>query len=153
MVVPPDGRMVTYFIGPIRESAALYHNKPFDSSNLSHEFLFARFAWAILKRARAIFKFYSTADRKTFNLKTADAASLDEEEEVMGPDDGDGDEPVDPQRKPGVAGRQKKKRKRPDSLGSKDPAAREAHELDEDLAKAKRVASFFRMSLKPFLPS
>ena len=43
VVVPIDGRMVTHFIGQSRESAAIYHNKPFDSSNLSHEFLFARF--------------------------------------------------------------------------------------------------------------
>jgi hypothetical protein len=41
VVVPIDGRMVTHFIGQSHESAALYHNKPFDSSNLSHEFLFA----------------------------------------------------------------------------------------------------------------
>jgi hypothetical protein len=149
VVVPIDGRMVTYFIGRSHESAVLYHNKPFDSSNLSHEFLFARFAWAILKGARTAYMGHSTANRKAFNLKTANAAPL---EEVMGPDDGDGDEPVDPQ--PSGAGGQKrsgKKRKRPYSPGFKDPAACEAHELDKDIAKAKRVAPFFRMSLQPFL--
>jgi hypothetical protein len=154
VVVPIDGRMVTHSIGQSRESAALYHNKPFDSSNLSHEFLFTRFAWAILKGARTAYMDHSPADWKAFKLKTANAAPLDEE--VTGPDDGDGDEPVDPQRKSAVAGGQKetgKKRKRPDGPGFKDPAAREAHELDEDIAKAKRVAAFFRMSLKPFLPS
>ena len=155
VVVPLDGRMVTHFIGRSHESGALYHNKLFDSSNLSHEFLFARFAWAILKRARAIFMSHSTADRKAFNLKTANAAPLDEEE-FMWLDDEDRDESVDPQRKSGVAGGQKrtdKKRKRPDSPGFKDPAAREAHELHEDIAKVKRIAPFFRMSLTPFLPS
>ena len=89
VIIPLDGRMVTHFIGPSRESAALYYNKPFDSSNLLREFLFARFAWAILT-------FSPTADRETFSLKTANAAPLDEGEEVMGLDDGDGDEPVDP---------------------------------------------------------
>ena len=94
---------------------------------------------------------HPTADQKAFNLKTTNAAPLDEEE-AMGPDDGD-EEPVDQQRKSGVAEKRTvKKRKRPDSPGFKDPAAREAHELEEDIAKAKRVAPFFRMSLKSFLP-
>jgi hypothetical protein len=153
VIVPINGRMVAHFIGTSRESAALYHNSPFDSSHLSHEFLFARFAWAIIKSARAIIMSQSPADRKAFNLKTA---PLDEEEEAMGSDDGDGDEPIDPQQKSGATRRQKgkgTKRKRPDSPEFKDPAAREAHELDKDIALAKRVAPFFRMPLKPFLPS
>ena len=63
----------------------------------------------------------------------------------MGPYNGDGDEPVDSQRQLGVTGKHKaiSKRKSP---GFKDPAARKAH---EDIAKAKRVAPFFRMSLQP----
>jgi len=145
VVVPIDGRMVVHFIGRSRESAALYHNKPFDSSNLSHEFLFARFAWAIIKKARAIFMSRPVAGRKAINLKTSSAAPLNEEQ-VMGPDDGGGGEPVDSQRKPGVTATNK--RKRPDNPGFEDPAAREAHELNEDIAKAKRVAPFFRMSLE-----
>jgi hypothetical protein len=91
VIVPMDGRMVAHFIGTSRESAALYHNKPFDSSNLSHEFLFARFAWAI-KNARAAFMSHSAAGQKAFNLKTANAAPLDEEEATR-LDNGDGDEP------------------------------------------------------------
>ena len=83
MLVPLDGRMVIHFIGQSCDSAALYHDKPFDSSNLSHEFLFARFAWAILKRAHAIFMFCSIADWKNFNPKTANDAPI-YEEEVMG---------------------------------------------------------------------
>jgi hypothetical protein len=153
VIVPINGRMVAHFIGASRESAALYHNKPFDSSHLSHEFLFARFAWAIIKCAHVIFMAQSRADRRAFNLKTA---PLDEEEDAMGSDNGDGDEPIDPQQKPGATSRQKgknTKRKRPDSPEFKDPAAREAHELDKDIALAKRVAPFFRMPLKPFLPS
>src|ERR1700676_667653 len=98
----------------------------------------------------------SSADWKAFSLKTANAAPLDEEEEVMGSDNGDGDELIDPQQKSGTARGQKgkgTKRKRPDSPGFKDPAAREAHALDEDIAKAKRVAPFLHMPLKLFLPS
>jgi hypothetical protein len=50
VVVPMDGRMVTHFIDTNRESASLFHNlnNHFDSSNLSLEFLFSRFAWAII---------------------------------------------------------------------------------------------------------
>jgi hypothetical protein len=153
MIIPMDGRMVTHFIGTSRESAALYHNKPFDSSNLSHEFLFARFAWAIIKNARTAFLSYSPAGRKAFSLKTANAAPLNDDEEVTRLDDGDGDEPINPQQQSGVIRGQNgkgTKRKRPDRPGFKDPAAGEAHELDEDIAKAKRVAPFFRMSLNPF---
>ena len=150
VVVPIDGRMVTHFIGQSRESALRYHNKPFDTSNLSHEFLFARFAWASIKGAHAAYMDIPTRDRKVFNLQTAIAGPLDEEE--MGSNDGDGNEPVDPQPKSGVGEAQKggaRKRKRPDSPGFKDPAAREAYELDKDTAMAKRVAPFFRMFLTP----
>jgi hypothetical protein len=135
VIVPVDGRMVTHFIDTSRESAALYHNNRFDSSNLSHEFLFARFAWAIIKKARIAFMSHSATGQKAFSLKTA-----------MG-----SDEPFDPLQKSGITSGKGTKRKSPDTPG--DPAAREAHELDEDIAKAKRVAPFFRMSLKLFLPS
>jgi hypothetical protein len=52
--------------------------------------------------------FHSAAGRKAFSLQTANAAPLDEEEEAIGTDDGDEDEPVDPQRT-GVTGGQKGK--------------------------------------------
>ncbi|KIM75336.1 hypothetical protein PILCRDRAFT_681431 [Piloderma croceum F 1598] len=94
VIVPINGQMVAHFIGASCESAALYHNKPFDSSHLSHEFLFAQFAWAIIKRAHVIFMAQSRADRRAFNLK---AAPLDEKEEAMGSDNGDGDELIGPQ--------------------------------------------------------
>lgn len=76
--------MVTHFIDTIRESVARYHNNRFDSSNLSHEFLFARFVWVIIKNAHAAFMSHSAASRKAFSLKTADAAPLDEENEAVG---------------------------------------------------------------------
>ena len=92
VVVPIDGRMITHFIDRSRELQPS-HNQPFDSSHLSHEFLFARFAWAILKWARTSFMSHLAADRKAFNLKNRPCCS----EEVMRSDDGDGDEPVDSQ--------------------------------------------------------
>jgi hypothetical protein len=98
--------------------------------------------------------FHFAAGRKTFSLKTAHATPLDKEEEAIGLDDRDGDELIDPQQKFGVTSGQKgkdTKRNGPDNPG--DPAVRKAHELNEDIAKAKRVAAFFRISLKPFLVS
>jgi hypothetical protein len=88
---------------------------------------------------------YSTADRKAFKLKTANSAPLDEEE-VMEPDNGDEDEPVNPQRKSTVAGGQKetgKKTKRPDGPGFKDPAAHEAHELDKEYQRQRELHHSF----------
>jgi hypothetical protein len=96
---------------------------------------------------------HCTAGRKAFNLKNAHTAPL-HEDEAMGSDDGDGDETIDPRQTSGVTSGQRgksTKRKRRDSPG--DPAAREAHELDQDIAMAKRVAPFIRISLTPFLPS
>src|SRR5260370_32359787 len=150
VIVPINGNMMIHFISQTRESAALYHNKHFDSNNLSNEFFFARFAWAVIKNAHAHFISRSARDRKAFNLKAA--TPLDEEEE-MGLDSGDGESGATRGKKrKGTKGKSTKgkstKRKRPDG-----PAARDARELDKDITTAKKVAPFFRMSLKPFLPS
>ena len=109
--------------------AALYHNQPFDSSHLSHEFLFARFAWAILKWARTAFTSHPAADRKAFNLKNCPCCS----EEVRGRMMEMGTNGLT-HYKTDITGKRKEtgNRKRPDSPGFKDPAARDAHELDED---------------------
>ncbi|KIL63517.1 hypothetical protein M378DRAFT_25012 [Amanita muscaria Koide BX008] len=79
VIVPMAGRMVVHFIGKSHESANLYHNQPFDTSNLSHEFLYARFAWAVIKNADAM------ADRKAFNLESGDADAVAEEVDGGGP--------------------------------------------------------------------
>src|SRR5260370_36565129 len=84
VIVPINGNMVIHFIGQSRESAAQYHNKHFDSKNLSHEFLFARFAWAVMKNAHGHFSPHHQKDFKKA------ASPLDEEEE-MGSDSGDGE--------------------------------------------------------------
>jgi hypothetical protein len=44
VVVPKGGQMVVHFISQSYEAAALYHNKTFNTAQLSHEFLFSRFA-------------------------------------------------------------------------------------------------------------
>lgn len=43
VVVPKGGQMVIHFISQSYEAAPLYHNQRFDTAQLSHEFLFARF--------------------------------------------------------------------------------------------------------------
>jgi hypothetical protein len=52
VIVPKENQMVVHFIKTSRESAALYHNQAFDIKNLSLDFVFARFAWAIIRLAK-----------------------------------------------------------------------------------------------------
>src|SRR6266576_1279847 len=54
VVVPEGGQMVVHFISQSYEAAALYHNRTFDTTQLSHEFLFARFAWTIIEQAQSV---------------------------------------------------------------------------------------------------
>lgn len=54
VVMPKGGQMVVDFLKPSCDAAALYHNHPFDTRQVSHEFLFARFAWTVIKLARGI---------------------------------------------------------------------------------------------------
>jgi hypothetical protein len=65
VVVPKGGQMVVHFISQSHEAAALYHNQTFDTAQLSHEFLFARFAWAIIEQAKSVIKL---GLRKRFRL-------------------------------------------------------------------------------------
>jgi len=113
--------MVSHFIGRSYELAAFYHNKPFDATSLSCEFIFARFAWAVIKRARAIFEDKPLAQKKIFRLKVTDAAPLDEaEEEAIESDNRGGGESelIKPQQRYGVISKEGKQRgktrKRPD---------------------------------------
>ncbi|KDQ21899.1 hypothetical protein BOTBODRAFT_169079 [Botryobasidium botryosum FD-172 SS1] len=50
-IVPKDGKMVVYFLKAPREASALYHNRIFDTTDLSVEYLYARFAWTVIKVA------------------------------------------------------------------------------------------------------
>jgi len=50
IIVPKSGQLVIHFLRPTGESAQLYHNVRFDHKNsLSHELLYARFAWGLMK--------------------------------------------------------------------------------------------------------
>ena len=109
------------------EAAALYHNQSFDTEKLSHELLFARFAWAIIKQAGSQMK---TSLRKRFRLIT-----LNSEAAVNEPSTKEATE------KQVI----NKKRKAEDVFPSDAEASQvnEAQELAEDLKLAKSAAPFF----------
>ena len=88
VIVPKLGQLVVHFLQPTNQSAQLYHNVQFDHKNtLSHEALYARFAWALMK----IVKSSTVADMKVFKFLTA--SDTDGGGDDSGGDkDGDGDE-------------------------------------------------------------
>jgi hypothetical protein len=50
VIVPKSGKLVVHFLKSSEEVANNYHNTIFDhNNNLSHEALYARFAWALMK--------------------------------------------------------------------------------------------------------
>jgi hypothetical protein len=50
VIVPKSGQLVVHFLKASPEAANLYHNVSFDhDNNVSHEALYARFAWALIK--------------------------------------------------------------------------------------------------------
>ena len=50
VIVPKFGQLVVHLLKASPEAANLYHNVPFDHSNsVSHEAIYARFAWALIK--------------------------------------------------------------------------------------------------------
>jgi len=51
VIVPKDSHMVVYYIGDTM-STPIHHNQTFDDKAITREFLFARFAWSIIKMAR-----------------------------------------------------------------------------------------------------
>jgi hypothetical protein len=65
VIVPKSGQLVVHFLKTSPEAANLYHNVPFDhSNNVSHEALYARFAWALFKIIREM-----ELDPKLFNFR------------------------------------------------------------------------------------
>lgn len=125
VVVPKGGQMVVHFISQSYEAAALYHNQTFDTAQLSHEFLFARFAWAIIEQAKSVVK---PGLRKRFRLIVPTSES-----------------PVNEPQVESGQGRVGKKRKAMDADPSdvNDLQVNEAQELKEDLRLAERVVPFF----------
>ena len=50
IIVPKLGQLLVHVLQPTNQSAQLYHKVQFDHKNrLSHEALYARFAWASMK--------------------------------------------------------------------------------------------------------
>ncbi|KAF8813406.1 hypothetical protein BYT27DRAFT_7180892 [Phlegmacium glaucopus] len=133
VVVPKGGQMVVHFIDRSYEAAALYHNQTFDTAQLSHEFLFARFAWAIIEQAKSVIK---PSLRKRFRLIIPTSESPVNEpqaESAQGSVGTNQKEPI------------KKKRKTMDAapLDVNDSQVNEVQELQEDLRLAERIAPFF----------
>ena len=125
VVVPKGGQMVVHFINQSFEAAALYHNRTFDTSHLSHEFLFARFAWAIIEQAKSAI---TVGLRKRFRL-----IILISEIPVSEP-------PVEAaQSSVGANWKGSNRKKR--TINNED------QELKEDLRLAERIAPFFCKSV------
>jgi len=133
VVVPKGGQMVVHFIDQSFEAAALYHNQTFDTSQLSHEFLFARFAWAIIEQAKSAI---TVGLRKRFRLIIPTSESSVSEPQVESAQSS-----VGANRK----GSNRKKRKSNDAgpLDVNDFQVNEAQELKEDFRLAERIAPFF----------
>jgi hypothetical protein len=67
VIVPKLGQLVVHFLQPAYQSAQHYHNVQFDHKNtLSHEALYACFAWALMKIVKS-----TLADPKMFRILTA----------------------------------------------------------------------------------
>src|ERR1700691_3384566 len=71
VIVPKSGQLVVHFVQPANQSAQRYHNIQFDHKNsLSHELLYARFAWALMKIVKN-----ASLDAKMFNFRRASGES------------------------------------------------------------------------------
>jgi hypothetical protein len=67
VIVPKLGQLVVHFLQPAYQSAEHYHNVQFNHNNtLSHEVLYARFAWALMKIVKSFL-----AGMKGFRFLTA----------------------------------------------------------------------------------
>jgi hypothetical protein len=91
VIVPKSGQLVVHFLQLSYESAQQYHNVQFDHRNsLSHELLYARFAWALMQIVKD-----ASLDPKVFNFLRASEETIPEQRDIEGMDDvgggGDGE--------------------------------------------------------------
>jgi hypothetical protein len=126
VIVPKSGQLVVHFLRHTDQSAQQYHNVRFDHKDtLSHELLYARFAWALMK----IVKDTSLDPKKFEFLRTS--------KKILGQCDIHG----------GTDGDRKRKRKRHeyegDDPGSQQLTDRETQKLEEDMKKVARTLPFF----------
>jgi len=86
VIVSKSGQLVVHFLQPANQSAQRYHNVQFDHKNsLSHELLYARFAWALMKIVKN-----ASLGAKMFNFLRASGESTPEQHDIEGTDDGGG---------------------------------------------------------------
>jgi hypothetical protein len=144
VIVPKANEMVVHFIKSSYESAALYHNHPFDTTNLSIEFIYARFAWAIIGLAKGVI---STARRQRFRLVVSnkDPVVHQTAESIRPQAQGDGDVDM----VGGEIGGPAQTIGNTTRLGSLDATTGDSLDYDtrklaEDLEKAARTHPFFR---------
>ncbi|KAF8333266.1 hypothetical protein F5887DRAFT_1260808 [Amanita rubescens] len=117
--------VVVHFISRSYEAAALYRNQTFNTAQLSHEFLFSRFAWAIIEQAKW---FVKPGLRKRFRLIVPTSESPVSEPQAESAQASVGMTRI---------GTITKKRK------AMDFQVDEAQELEEDLRLAEKFAPFF----------
>ncbi|KAK2467350.1 hypothetical protein APHAL10511_000585 [Amanita phalloides] len=141
VVVPKGGQMVIHFISQSYEAAALYHNQTFNTAQLSHEFLFSRFAWAIIEQAKW---FVKPSLRQRFRLIVPTSESPVNEPQVESAQGSVGMTRTGTRTGTRI-GTITKKRKAMDAvpLDVNDFQVDEAQELEEDLRLADKVAPFF----------
>jgi hypothetical protein len=80
VIVPKSQNLVVHFVDISQESAQCYHNIIFDHNHtLSHELLYTRFAWAIIKIARNVhagmkeFNFSDTSESKKLGTRSGES--------------------------------------------------------------------------------
>ena len=156
IIVPKGGKMVVHFIDQSFEVAALYHNKPFNTVNLAHEFLYARFAWAIIQTSKSIVgpnrqKFRSTVP---ISDSQVESGSIESDTKQKGKKRKLDEPKVEPvrgtrmrhwrQKVQGKKGKGKKTKAMDDTpLDVSNFQVNEAEELKDDIILAKKIAPLF----------
>ncbi|KDQ18323.1 hypothetical protein BOTBODRAFT_509808 [Botryobasidium botryosum FD-172 SS1] len=166
-LVSKDGKLFLSFC-KLNHAAKLYHNAPFKNAYLVNEFLYARFAFSVMKIARAT---VAPAQIRLLEGRSGgsdsggdgddDDSSGGSNDDSEGPsEDGRGDlkrkpgqEEQDDDDEEGEIGQPSKKIKLSGNasaeLDTLDPQERERQELEEDLAIAEEIHPFFGMYI-PF---
>src|ERR1700691_15960 len=86
VIVPKSGQLVVHFLQLTDQCAQRYHNVQFDhKDSLSHELLYARFAWALMKIVKD-----ASLNPKVFNFLHASEETILEQRDIDKTDDGSG---------------------------------------------------------------
>jgi hypothetical protein len=141
VIVPKSGQLVVHFLQLTDQSAQHYHNVQFDhKDSLSHELLYARFAWALMKIIEN-----AQLDPKVFNFLRASEETISEQRDIEGTDDGSGGEGGssggDQGGGGGGSGGGKRKRKRDGNEDDDDGHYPDTSSPSRNLRSSKRVTS------------